>query len=254
MKRAIFAFFFIVFANVATAEETLNSLTWVTEEYPPYNYTENGKLKGIAVDVLREVWKRIGIKKTEKDITVYPWARAVKTMEMNKGCCLFSTTITSRRKNILGYKFFSPIPGKDESGNHIIAPKSSQIKIKSQEDLKKYRIGVVLEDVGEDLIKDVKVPKDHIITCNNGGQLVNMMVKKRFDVMAYELLTAQGMMKENSIDHDQYEIVYTFPPMKMGYAFNKETDPALIKELQKALDSIYADGTAEKIKKMYMGN
>lgn len=253
MKHVIFVFLFIAFASVATAQ-TLNDLTWVTEEYPPYNFTEKGIHKGIAVDVLLEVWKRVGIQKTERDITVYPWARAVNTMEKTKGCCLFSTTITPKRKNSLGYKFISPIPGKDESGNHIIALKTAHIKIASQDDLKKFRIGVVLDDVGEDLVTDAKVPKDHIVTCNNGGQLVNMMDKKRFDVMSYEFLTAKDLMKDNKIDSDQYEIVFTFLPLKMGYAFNKDTDPALIKELQKALDSIYADGTAEKIKKRYMGN
>ena len=253
MKKVIFVLIFIAFASIAAAQ-TLNDLTWVTEEYPPYNFSENGQTKGIAVDVLLEVWKRVGIHKTAKDIAIYPWARGVSTMESTKGCCLFATTMTPRRKNVLGYRFFSPIPGKTESGNHIIAPKSAHIKIASQDDLKKYRIGVVLDDVGQDLVAEAKVPKDHIDTCNNGNQLVNKMAKKRFDVMSYEFRTVQDLMKENKIDSNLYEIVYTFPPLKMGYAFNKATDPALIKELQKALDSVYSDGTAEKIRKKYMVN
>jgi len=47
MKHVIFVVLFIAFASVATAQ-TLNNLTWVTEEYPPYNFTENGIHKGTA--------------------------------------------------------------------------------------------------------------------------------------------------------------------------------------------------------------
>lgn len=251
MKQMVLTLIFIAVAGVATAQ-TLNDLTWMTEEYPPYNFTENDQLKGIAVDVLLEVWKRVGINKTAKDIKVYPWARGVSLMEKTNGCCLFSTTMTPHRKKVLGYQFFSPIPGKEESGNHIIALKSDHIKISSEDDLKKYRIGVVLGDVGEDLVVEAKIPTDKIDTCNSGEQLVKKMDKKRFDVMSYEFQTTQALMKDNNMDPAMYEIVYTFPPLQMGYAFNKNMDSALIKELQKTLDAVTADGTAERIMKKYI--
>ena len=76
MKQSCLVLFFVLFACVVSAQ-TLNDLTWMTEEYAPYNFTENGQLKGVAVDVLLEVWKRVGIQKTAKDISVYPWARGV---------------------------------------------------------------------------------------------------------------------------------------------------------------------------------
>jgi len=70
--------------------------------------------------------------------------------------------------------------------------------------------------------------------------------------MSYGYPTLESLLKEEKIDKDLFEIVYTFPPLPMGYAFNKDTDPALIKELQKALDSVHADGTADKIRKKYL--
>lgn len=254
MRQSILLLVVILFSSVVSAQ-TLNDLTWMTEEYPPYNFTENGQVKGIGVDVLLEVWKRAGIHKTAKDISVIPWARGVSIMEKTKGSCLFSTTISPKRKKVLGYQFVYPIPlDKNEAGNHIIAMKSQHIKITSPDDLKKYRIGAVLGDIGQDLASDAKVPDSQIDTCTNGTLLIKKMLKKRFDVMSYGYPTLESLLKEEKIDKELFEIVYTFPPLPMGYAFNKDTDPALIKELQKALDSVHADGTAEKIRKKYLSH
>lgn len=252
MKHILLTLVLLSFHCVVSAQ-TLNDVTWITEEYPPYNYTENGQLKGVAVDVLLEVWKRVGVQKTTKDIAVYPWARGLSLMEGNQGTCLFATTITPRRKNVLTYQFVSPIPlDQREIGNHIIALKSKHITITSPEDLKKYRIGVVRGDVGQDFAIEANVPEDHIDACVNGSQLVKKMEKHRFDVASYGFTTMMEILKENDMDPEDYEIVYHFPPVPMGYAFNKDTDPALVNELQKALDAVYADGTADMIMKKYM--
>lgn len=251
MKKSILTLIFILISFTVSAQ-TLNDLNWVTEDYPPYNFTENGQTKGIAVDLLLEVWKKVGIQKTAKDISVYPWARGLSLMETNKDNCLFSTTLTPRRKKVLGYQFFSPIPLEDtESLNHIIAPKSMHVTISSPEDLNKYRIGVVLGDVGQDLIVEANVSEKNIDTCTSGEMLMKKMLKHRFDIASYGFTTLQDLMKDNNIDSSQFEVVYTFPPLNMGYAFNKDADPALIKELQKALDAVYADGTADAILKKY---
>lgn len=48
-------------------------LEMVTEEWPPYNYTGNGKITGISTRVVTETLHRAGIRFR---ITVYPWKRA----------------------------------------------------------------------------------------------------------------------------------------------------------------------------------
>ena len=57
-----------VYANEAVTKEeaskVLAGMKWYTEEYPPFNYRgEDGRLTGIAVDVLTEAFRRVGVKR-----------------------------------------------------------------------------------------------------------------------------------------------------------------------------------------------
>ncbi len=50
----------------------------VTFEYPPYEYTEDGQVRGMAVDIVREAFRSMG---HEVAIESLPWARAQMLFE-----------------------------------------------------------------------------------------------------------------------------------------------------------------------------
>ena len=60
----------------ALAEPGCQKISIVTEEYPPFNYTEDGHEKGLATDVVLAVLKQMGM---QADIRSLPWARAYDT-------------------------------------------------------------------------------------------------------------------------------------------------------------------------------
>jgi len=254
MKKLILFVSIVLFSSVGTAQ-TLEDLKWFTEEYPPYNFVENGgKKKGIAVDLLLEIWKKLGLKKTEKDIKFVPWARGVKMVKTKPGTCLFAATLTSERKDILGWKFVFPIPLiNDEPENHVIARKSKNISINSIEDLKNFKgkYGVVRGDVGEGLLIGAGVNSAKLDKAANPVSLVKKLDKGRYDLISYSFSTASTKMKDVGIDPGKFEVVFAFPPKPMGYAFYHSTDPAILKKIQAALDSLHSDGTAERIRLKY---
>jgi len=254
MKKLILLVSIILFSSVSVAQ-TLEDIKWYTEEYPPYNFVEDGNLKGIAVDLLLAVWKKIGLNKTKKDIKVVPWARGVKMIKTKPGTCLFSTTLTSERKDVLGWKFVYPIPLLNEDPeNHIIARKSKHISFDSIENLIKYngKYGVVRGDLGEVLLLEAGVNSSKIDKAANSISLVKKLDKGRYDLISYSFATAATKMKQEGIDISKYEIIFSFPPKPMGYAFYHNTDAALLKKMQDALDALHTDGTAESIRKKYL--
>ena len=253
MKKFILFASIVLFSSVSTAQ-TLEDIKWFTEEYPPYNFVENGTPKGIAVDLLLAVWKKVGLNKTAKDIKVVPWARGVKMIKTKPGTCLFATTLTSERKDVLGWKFVYPIPlVNEEPENHVVARKSKKISFDSIEDLKKYKgkYGVVRGDVGEGLLVGAGVNPAKLDKTANPVSLVKKLEKGRYDLISYSYTTASTKMKEVGIDPSEFEIVFAFPPKPMGFAFYHSTDPAILKKLQEALDSLHSDGTAERIRLKY---
>ncbi len=81
--------------------------------------------------------------------------------------------------------------------------------------------------------------------------LIMKLHKGRHDVISYGFPTTVGILKKMGIDPTYYEIVYTFPMRPTGYAFPNNIDPKIIRKLQKALDELHLDGTAEKILEKY---
>jgi polar amino acid transport system substrate-binding protein len=96
------------------------------------------------------------------------------------------------------------------------------------------------------------VKKTLLDEATDGSYLMKKLGKKRYDVISFGYATAVTKMEEEGLNPDDYEVVFSFPPKAMGYAFHKDTDPALIEKMQAILDELHADGTAEKILKKYV--
>ena len=137
---AIFTF------SVAFAQ-SMDDLALLTEQYPPFNFKKDGQLQGISIDLLELMLKKAGSQLTRKDIQLLPWARAYKKTMENKNTVLFVTTRTKERENL--FKWVGPIT---DTSIMLIAKKGDDIHINSLEEIKKYKIGVISEDVGEQLL------------------------------------------------------------------------------------------------------
>ncbi len=48
----------------------------LTEEFPPYNYTEGGKITGLGTEVVEAVLQQLGLQGQFQSL---PWARAYET-------------------------------------------------------------------------------------------------------------------------------------------------------------------------------
>lgn len=59
-------------SSTGESEDVSEDLVFVTEDYPPYNYVENGTAQGIAVDLLLEAFQKTGSTISAYDIRVLP--------------------------------------------------------------------------------------------------------------------------------------------------------------------------------------
>ena len=72
MVKKIMIIVFITMAFVSVSFSTVfaidaTDLRYITEIYPPFNFEKNGKLKGIAVDFLKEIWADMGVDERRSD-------------------------------------------------------------------------------------------------------------------------------------------------------------------------------------------
>lgn len=219
-----------------------------TENYPPYNMLVDGKVEGIGVDILSAILKRINSSQSKDDIILTNWSRAYNLALKKKNHMVFSTAKTKERENL--FKWVGPIY---ENTLDLIALKSKNIKIKSLEDIKKYKVGVVLNDLSEHILIQ-KGFKDNIerVSGKNSFEIsFKKLEKNKIDMFAYIKLLSKYSVKNEGFINNNLETVYSFEKISGYFAFNKNTPQSIIDKWQKALDEIKADGTYEKIMKKY---
>ncbi len=224
---------------------SLDNFTIMTEHYPPYNFEQDGQLKGFAIDVMVEILKRTHSKKTLKDIQLLPWARSYNDIQEKPNTILFSMTRSKERENM--FKWVGPIsPTKIV----ILAKKTSKIKINSSSDIKKYKIGAIRDDIGHQLLT-----KNGVIDIDLSSDMITDIKKMdagRIDLWAYEENVARWELKNQGKNPSDYETVYTLLSGELFIAFNKGTSDATIIEVQNSLNDIKKDGTYQKIVNKYL--
>lgn len=227
--------------------QELNSLNFVTEAYPPYNFKEKGSLQGIAVDLLTSASEKAGKPVSAKDIRVLPWPRAYKMAEQGPGVVLFSTTRTEQRE--ASFQWVGPI---SPTRVVLLTKKGSGVKIQSADDIKKYTIGAILDDIGEQLVKAAGVPNGKIKRIPKAQNLAKMLNGGRIQAWAYEENVARWFLKQQGYSNDDFETAYVLKESELYYTFSKDVEKDVVDQLQKAIDDVKSSGDYDKIKAKYL--
>lgn len=85
-KLAFVSYVFLCLAlrvQYASAQQ----LILYTEEFPPYNMTENNEVTGVSTEVVTNVMNRVGLAYT---IESYPWPRTYKLAQMGPTSLIYS--------------------------------------------------------------------------------------------------------------------------------------------------------------------
>jgi polar amino acid transport system substrate-binding protein len=109
-----------------------NPLTILTEEWPPYNYVENGDLKGFSVEIARSIMREL---KIDNKIEVYPGIRATSMLNANRRVMFFTLLRTPEREN--KYKWIGPI-GLDAI--YFYKKKGNPLVVNTIEDVRKAKV------------------------------------------------------------------------------------------------------------------
>jgi len=208
-------------------------LTYLTEAYPPYNFSDNNILRGIAVDLLVLASQQTAQPVQRSQIRLLPWARSYRTVLKKLNHVLFSTTRTAEREKL--FKWAGPIAS---SRVVLLAKKSHAIRIDAVSDLLRYRIGSIRDDVGEQLVRGLGAQESQLNLAANSDALVQQLQAGRIDLWATNETVAHWFLRNADLDPDDFESIYLLQEGELWYAFNLQVSDEKIQELQKAIDKI----------------
>ncbi len=226
----------------ALCVSTASGFEVLTEDYPPYNYMENGRITGLATEVMRELFKKVG---HEDNIKLMPWARIYKKLLTRPGKIVYVMTRTAEREKLM--KWVGPVAGNKWV---FFARKGSQIKIHNLDDARKVgSIGTYRDDVCETFLKNRGFTNLESVPVDQRN--VEKLVRGRIDLWIVGEL--QGIFKAARDGHaDDIEKVYEISNTDLYIAFSRQTPDAEIARWQAALDELKRSGKFDEIVSGYL--
>lgn len=232
---------------VPGAAQSIDDLTMYTEEYPPFNFEQNGELQGISIDLMDEMLSRVGAQLSSDDIQLVPWSQGYERAQRDPNTAIFATTRTSARED--QFAWVGPI-----SPTRVVLTgrAADDIAVNSLEDVENYTVGTVRDDVAETHLLDAGVPRNVLDPVATPEPNVQKLAAGRIDLWAYEESVALWLLSSHGQDPGDYDTYYVLDEGELHFAFHPDTPEEVIEELQTALDDIYADGTYDEITDRYL--
>ena len=217
----------------------------ITEEWPPYNYTENGVIKGFSVEIVEAIIKQLNL---DYKVLLLPGARGEKMLKEEKNIMSFSLFRTKKREN--KFKWIGPI---SDDAVYFYKKKGNPLKIKTLEDAKNVNLissfhkGLVFDILKENGFTNLSPVSNHLSS-------IKKVLKERVDLGVN--LTPLGIkyyLRKAQISQDEIELtsvkLVAFP---LYIACSKDISDETIAQWQKALDHIKSSGIYDKIYNKYM--
>ncbi|WP_428605336.1 substrate-binding periplasmic protein [Sedimenticola sp.] len=210
----------------------------LTEELPPLNFTENGRLTGLSVEMVREIMRRTG---QQDEIQSLPWARGYRAAQEEPNVVLFSTTRTEERET--QFKWVGPLA----PFSYVFYKKrGSTITLKTLDDARQVgSIATYRDDAREQFLEE-----QGFTNLDSSPKLVSCarkLLEGRVDLWLDSNLTAYQVVQQSGEDPRKIEPVLVVKTNYLYIAFSKQTDDAVVERWQKALTAMHRDGTFQRI-------
>ncbi len=214
-----------------------------TEINAPLQYLgEDGKLTGLAIDVVRELQRRVG---NTDPIELVPWARGYVELETLPDVALFATARTAQRNEL--FKWVGPF---DETAFSLYVKADSTITLRDLGEAKSLRaIGVYTNDV-RDLYLTKEGFRNLERTVDNVANVKKLM-SGRIDAFASAEVSIEELAKSAGHKAEDMKVALTFLKVQQFIAFSRKTPDATVKAWSAAFEAMKRDHTFERIFRTY---
>lgn len=227
-----------------TTQVTAKTLEVVTLQYPPFEYVENGKLKGVVVEIVQEVFSRM---QQPINISLLPWARSVKMIENGTADAIFTIYKTPEREVFADYSQEVLMPQVVS----FFALKDSPVTFDGDlGKLSNYLIGTVWKiNYGEIFNEALENKKIKTINLAYTGEInIDMLLHKRFDILVSNKYGALHVLKNKGLMDQVKELSPEIENVPSYIAFSKKRNLSSIRDkFDEILSKMKKDGTYDQI-------
>jgi polar amino acid transport system substrate-binding protein len=246
IRKSLLAIMLIMCVAFLGAEE--KPIILVTFDYPPFMFIENKQAKGINVEIVDEIFKRID---APHEIDFYTVTRCLKMIENYEADGMFSLKKTKEREKTMTFTSI-PIVVQDYV---FFKKKNTNFNFDGSIDsIKNLSIGVVQDtSYGPKFNENVKNGALKKIDSAISFELVmKKLMGDRTDIAIFSRVIGEALIKKMGYEG---EIIQTGPPIEIVssyFAFsNNSKNAVLVKLFDAELVKMKNDGTLKSIINYY---
>ena len=212
-------------------------------DFKPYRLTEDGKLAGGDIEILRTAAKRAGV---ELEIVREPWKRVLKDVEdgvLDAALPAYKTEATSK------FAVFTSVP-VHFTWYSLFALKESGLVYNELSDLAGLRVASRRANVPE-IVQDLRNNNLNVIEVTDRNQAFAMLDKGRVDMVVDAETAADAFLEDGDLKTDVMKLTQLTKPRGSFLFFSKKSgiSKEIIAGFNEALEGMEKDGTLAEIAK-----
>lgn len=229
---------------VCTVPAHGTDLTAYTEEWAPYNFTEDGAIKGISTDILRAMCESA---KLDCDIKMVPWARAYRSAINKPNTLVYTTARKPAREH--EFLWIGPILPRT---TWVYGRQGQEKAIHEFADLATRRVGVVRDEAAQQDLIAAGVPESALVLQASNTDVLRMLLGSSVDAMVDTEVGMQWNLRRAAVAPQAVSRLMKLSDEGAYYfALNRESDPKLAQKLDAALDRLRHEGKVDAIMRKY---
>ncbi len=235
--------------SVTYAHDSPGKLRVVTTDFPPYSYSINLRVTGLATDVVRAAFEQADIAFPEPEIC--PWARAYQLSLSRPDTLIYSIARTPEREDkFIWIGTVAPYQIKLYKLRH-----REDISINTLDDAKRFIIGGEIDDVKQAYLKKQGfVEGDNLRLVADDELNLRMLFAGRIDLLPFNAYSLPLVAKKLDLDVRELEAVLSLKDISydLYMALSRNSSDTLSQSLIKAYKQISANGTLSLIRQRYL--
>lgn len=239
---------FSAVANVHSDErKSPDTLTVLTEHWPPFNYKVDGEMTGFGTDVVKATLNHAGI---DYHIRSGVWEGVYDWALKENNVLIYTISRTPLREDL--FEWIGPFA--DRQQNFIKLKSRNDIEIKSLEDAKQYRLGLQEEDaIAQDLFSwGFDRNSENLVLVKKRVLLFRMLFAGRIDLITGHDITVKYQLELEGLPYSDIEYVYPIDVEGAYYmALKKGSDPNLLARLRNSFAALEKSGEIAALRANY---
>lgn len=242
--KIIIIMMIVLWCKMSVAQEIIVA----TEIWEPYNFVKDGKVIGISTEIVERTLQQAGIAIKGGKIGVYPWARAYAMVLEYENVLIYTLLRTEEREKL--FKWVGPLIPAEKFYFYKHRTRSDVI-VKTLDDAKKYRIGVLRNSVHEQFLTAHGFPKESLEKVSDQVFNLKKLIYDRIDLILDVESTLKIRTQEQNLPLSELEQVLFLFDSGYYMAFSQSTSDAIVEQVQSAFQKVQASGIIQEILRKY---